>query len=110
MPLLLKVEREGHLPWSALVVPAAGGKQVAKLRRAPPAADARDWGSVQLHTSAPRAVLVQGEAVGHLSTSGPLPLPPGETLLTLVGSDGSTTEIKVDIRPREMTTVDLTSQ
>jgi serine/threonine protein kinase len=107
-PVILHIEKDGYFPWSALVAPGQTTRQGAKLRRI--GAATQGWGTVQVHTRAPQAILVNGESVGHLTTSGPLALPPGDTLLTLVGSGGTTTEVKVQVKPREITTVDLTAQ
>jgi len=107
-PMILHVEKDGYFPWSVLVPPGQTTKQSARLRRVPTGAQA--WGTVQVHTRAPQAILVNGESIGHLTTSGPLALPPGETLLTFVASGGTTTEVKVQVKSREITTVDLTAQ
>jgi len=44
--------------------------------------------------------------LGHVTTEGPLDLPPGETLLTLVAASGAQKQLKVTVKPGETVAVD----
>jgi hypothetical protein len=98
-PLLLRLDKEGFLPWSGLVTPSTTQKRVARLRAAP--ADASRFASLVLRGDVPAEVLVDGAEVGHVTTAGPLPIAPGTHAITLVGASGAKAELKVTFKPGE---------
>jgi hypothetical protein len=87
-PRIITVEKEGYLPWWALVVPArdGSGPTQARLRRAPP--DGK-WGVVTFRNAPPANLLVDGRPVGYAtSVAHPVALPPGPHRLRLVPPAG----------------------
>jgi serine/threonine protein kinase len=87
-PVIVRVELAGYLPWSGLIDLTKDTTRAAKLRKEP--ADRTTWGQVTLKTATPAEVLVNGAAIGHVTTAGPLWLPPGKATLTVVGPGGKT--------------------
>jgi len=84
-PRVITVEKDGFLPWWALIVPG-GAATRARLRREPP--DGR-WGVVTFRNAPPANLLVDGKPVGYATTvAHPVALPPGEHRLTLVPPAG----------------------
>ncbi|HKA88326.1 MAG TPA: serine/threonine-protein kinase [Haliangiales bacterium] len=81
----LRLEKEGYLPWTALVVGPDAAPQKAKLRPRAPAS----WGAVRLTTSIAANVAIGGKPIGY-ATGGdePLWLPPGDVTLDLVPPGG----------------------
>jgi hypothetical protein len=103
---LLSIEKDGHLPWMALVVAGdpTQATQHAKLRKEPAKGA---WGSVEIKSPAPANILVNGKPVGWI-TSAPTPLllPPGDATLSFVPPHG---EVKVKVSAGATSKVDLSS-
>jgi serine/threonine protein kinase len=79
---LLSIRRKDHLPWSALV----------DLRNRPsfqisafltPRPTGRRLGRLQIRSTPPAEVFIDGRQVGWVTSEGPLPLPPGTYEVTL---------------------------
>jgi hypothetical protein len=96
-PALLRLDKPGYLPWSGLHDPGkAGATRAAKLRKAP--ADSRRLASLTLRADAAAEVLVGEEAIGHVTTAGPLLLPAGRYKLVLVAPSGARASIDVQLQ------------
>jgi serine/threonine protein kinase len=108
-PVVVKVEKDGYLPWYALVDlgQLANAKRSARLRSNPKKEG--NWGKVLIKSPAPCEVWVDGKAVGHVTTAGPLSLPAGKVELTMVAASGATGRVAIDVVPGKVieTNVDL---
>jgi hypothetical protein len=85
----LRLEKDGYLPWTALVMGLEAVPQKAKLRPKPPAS----WGAIHLTTSIAANVSVGGKPIGFATgpngnNDEPLPLPPGDVTLDLIPPGG----------------------
>jgi hypothetical protein len=98
-PLVLRLDKEGFLPWSGLVNPATTKKRLAHLRAAP--GDSSRFASLLLRGNVPAEVLVDGAEIGHVTTAGPLPVPPGTHEITLVGASGARAQLKLTLKAGE---------
>jgi eukaryotic-like serine/threonine-protein kinase len=108
-PVLVRLERDGYLPWIALVQAAdpAQATQRAKLRRDPASAGARSpWGLVSIRSASPGNVLVNGKPVGWVTSAGPLPLPAGDAVVAVAGQKS---EAKITVKAGATTQVELPS-
>jgi serine/threonine protein kinase len=98
-PLVLRLDKEGFLPWSGLVNPATTKRRLARLRPAP--GDSSRFATLILRGNVPAEVLVDGAEIGHVTTAGPLPVPPGTHEITLVGASGARARLKITLKPGE---------
>jgi serine/threonine-protein kinase len=100
----VRLEHDGFLPWTALVVPSADGVK-ARLRRP---------GGVPLtFTGVSEANLLEGGKPIGYATPGdaPLVLPAGDHTLELVTPDGrARREVRVTLKPGQPATVDLATR
>jgi len=96
-PLVVQVEKNGYLPWSSLVDlgQLANPERVARLRNLPK--NEANWGKVVVKTRLPCDIFVNGKAVGHVTTTGPLSLPEGTVELTMVAASGATARRVVNV-------------
>jgi tRNA A-37 threonylcarbamoyl transferase component Bud32 len=105
---VITIEKDGFLPWWALVVPdaARGARADARLRRVP--LEGR-WGVVTFRNAPPANLLVDGKPVGYAtSVAHPVALPPGDHRLTLVPvAGGAPRELAVTVEPGEAAQVDV---
>jgi hypothetical protein len=90
-PTIVRLERDGYLPWTAIVDPAGAVSvhRVARLRLRPTPGEA--WGAVRI-TGPGIAEVRQGDVeLGHVTSEGLLELPAGAAVLTLVGATSTRT-------------------
>ncbi len=95
-PLVLRLDKPGFLPWSGLVNPSTTPRRTARLRVAP--ADPSRLATLILRGNVPAEVLVDGAEVGHVTTAGPLPIPPGTHEITLVAASGARASLRLTLK------------
>lgn len=105
VPIVVKVEKRGFLPWTTLVDlnQVAHAQRSARLRKAPH--HEKEWGRLQVESSVPAEILVNGEKIGHVTSEGPVLLPPGKIRLTLLTAAGATRDATAEIVAGETRTV-----
>jgi serine/threonine protein kinase len=94
-PALVRLTKPGYLPWSGLAAPGAAAERRARLRPVPAPGKSA---TVSLRGDVPAEVQVNGKDIGHVTTAGPLELPPGKVELTLVAASGATKTIALELK------------